>query len=147
VRIKTLIRGAVAGMMVAAVLAGPASADQGITIDPASGRFVTGGGNFFVGPSVAGNYVTVEFECDAVAGPDATQTRILPASEDGCVLYKGDEAVGFASGQSVSGASAVAQGTAQVSLWQGGSYRLCWRVSATYLLTDGEDLYNSGCGV
>jgi hypothetical protein len=145
-KIGKFVRGAVAGAILAALIAAPASADAGITIDPETGRFVSGGGNFFVGPSVAGNYVTVDFECDAVAGPDASQTRILPSSDDGCVLYAGDVAVGYASGQSVTGAAAVANGTAQVPLLQAGHFRLCWNVSATYLLNEGRQLFNAGCG-
>lgn len=145
--IKRFVGVAVAGAIVAVLLAAPAGADAGITIDPETGRFVSGGGNFFVGPSVAGNYVTVDFECDAVAGPDASQTRILPSSADGCVLYKGSDPVGYASGQSVSGAAAVANGTAQVLLSQPGQFRLCWNVSATYLLNEGQQLFNAGCGL
>jgi hypothetical protein len=144
--IRKLVGGVLAGIVVGALCVSPALADGGITVDPATGRFVTGGENFFVGPGTGGNYATVAFECNAAAGPDASQTRVLPADQNGCVLYKGGTAVGYAEGQSVSGAASVAHGTAQVDLRLGGSYKVCWNVSATYVLNEGQELYNSGCG-
>ena len=144
--IRKLVGGVLAGIVVGALCASPALADAGITVDPATGRFVTGGENLFVGPGTGGNHITVVFECNAVAGPDASQARVLPADQNGCVLYKGDTVVGYAEGQSVSGAASVAHGTAQVDLRIPGPFKVCWNVSATFLLNEGQELYNSGCG-
>ena len=124
--------------------AAAAGSGADITLDTTSGRFVSGGGNYTITPAVNSSRVTVAFECHATAGPDASQTRIRPSSEGGCVLYKGGTPY-YASGQSAPGPATATTGTASVDLAIGGRFQLCWNVSATYLANGGVELSNSGC--
>jgi hypothetical protein len=136
------------GAMAVPAHAAVAGSGTSITLDK-SGRAVTGYGNYVVEPSANSNFITVEYECHAVAAPDPSQTRVLPVSstpsESGCVLYKGGTAVGQANGQSLPGAAAAVQNSASVDLRIPGAFQLCWRVAATFLANGGEELYNSGC--
>ena len=124
--------------------AAAAGSGSDITLDTRTGRFVTGGGNYVISPTVNSSTVTVEFECHATSGPDASQTRIRPDWENGCVLYKGSTAY-KAIGQSAPGAASATRGSARVSLEVPGAFKVCWNVAATYLANGGQELYNDGC--
>jgi hypothetical protein len=148
--IKSTIAGlavvvATIGALAIPAYAAVAGSGTSITLDKTSGRFVNGAGNYVVEPSVNSNFITVEFECHATAGPDASQTRILPASQGGCVLYKGGSAVGWAGGQSAPGPASATQNSASVDLRIPGAFQLCWSTAATYLANGGDELFNADC--
>ena len=115
------------------------------TVDARTGRVVNGGGNYVIEPSVNSSSVNVAFECHATAAEDPSQTRILPASQGGCVLYKGGTAVGWANGQSLPGGASATENSVSVSLETPGAFQLCWNVAATFILNGGDELFSSGC--
>lgn len=101
---------------------------------------VTGGGSFQILPSTS-NTLTIGFECLAHAVGDATQVRILPASEGGCELRQGGFTLASAPGRSAPGAVVATGSTATTTT--SGTLDVCWKVKATF--SDGTESTATGC--
>lgn len=84
----------------------------------------------------------VTYQCDAVAGPGSSSTRILPEIEEGCVIKRGAATIASAMGASAPGSYATT-GDADVIPAGAGLLQVCWRVDTEH--STGTTAADSGC--
>lgn len=118
-----------AAIMIVNVL--PAVAAGGGMSETSDGvRTLVGSGTW--GPEVGGSTLTVFYQCQATATPDAVSTSIKPASDGGCVFKKNGVVVDAADGRTVPGPEAITAGVASVSVFGIESLQVCWDVHASF---------------